>query len=49
MYINGKHDGIIFVFLTVENLFSIAKIKTEKPVAILHPVPPAPPPPNPPV
>ena len=49
MYINGKHDGIIFVFLTVKNPDSIEKIKTEKPVAILHPAPPAPPPPNPPV
>ena len=47
MYINGKHDGIIFVFLTVKNPDGIEKIKTEKPVAILHPVPPAPPPPNP--
>ena len=26
---------------------SIEKIKTERPVAIVHPVPPAPPPPNP--
>jgi hypothetical protein len=32
MYINGKHDGIIFVFLTVKNPLSIAKIKTEEPV-----------------
>jgi hypothetical protein len=38
MYINGKHDGIIFVFLTVKNPDSIEIIKTEKPVAILHPV-----------
>jgi hypothetical protein len=49
MYINGKCDGIIFVFLTGKSPLSIAKIKKEKPVAILHPVPPAPPPPNPPV
>jgi len=27
----------------------IEKIKTEKPVAVLNPVPPAPPPPNPPI
>jgi hypothetical protein len=47
MYINGKHDGIIFDILTVKNPDGIEKIKTEKPVAILHPVPPAPPPPNP--
>jgi hypothetical protein len=44
MYINGKYDGIILVFLTGINLPSIEKIKKEKPVAILHPVPPAPPP-----
>jgi hypothetical protein len=49
MYINGKYDGIILVFLTGKNPLSIEKIKTEKPVAILHPVPPAPPPPNIPV
>jgi hypothetical protein len=36
-------------FLTGNDPLSIEKIKTEKPVAILHPVPPAPPPPNPPV
>jgi hypothetical protein len=47
MYINGKHDGILFSFLTVKGSLSIEKIKTEKPAAILHPVPPAPPPPNP--
>ena len=49
MYINGKYDGIIFVFLTEKSPLSIEKIKTEKPVAIVHPAPPAPPPPNPPV
>ncbi len=49
MYINGKYDEMIFVFLTAISDSSIQKIKTEKPVAILHPVPPAPPPPNPPV
>ena len=49
MYINGKYDGIIFVFLTEIICRSIPKIQTETHVAILHPVPPAPPPPNPPV
>ena len=48
MYINGKYDGIIF-FLTEECSPSIEKIKTGKPVAIWHPVPPAPAPPNIPV
>ena len=47
MYINGKHDGILF--LTEKGSLSIEKINTEKPVIIWHPVPPAPPPPNPPV
>ena len=49
MYINGKCDGIIFVFLTEKGPLTIEKIKTEKPVAIFLPVPPPPPPPNPPV
>ena len=49
MYINSKYDCIIFLFLTVGNPRSIEIIKIEKPVAIVHTVPPAPPPPNPPV
>ena len=49
MYINGKYDSIICVFLSDESPLSIEKIKKEKPVAILNIVPPAPPPPNPPV
>ena len=49
MYINGKYDCIIFLFLTGKIPRSIEKIKTEKPVAVLHPVPPASPPPNPPI
>ena len=48
MYINGKYDGIIFLFLT-EILRINEKIKTENPVAIVYPVPPPPPPPNIPV
>jgi hypothetical protein len=47
MYINGKYDGIIFVFLTGQSLLNCAMITTEKPVAILNSVPPPPPPPNP--
>ena len=47
MYINGKYDGIFFVFLTVIDLSSMKEIETEKPVAIVPHVPPAPPPPNP--
>ena len=47
MYINGKYDCIIFPFLTSGIPRSNAKIKIQKPVAIVHPVPPAPPPPNP--
>ena len=49
MYINSKYDCIIFLFLTVENQRSIEIIKIEKPVGIVHIVPPAQPPPNPPV
>jgi hypothetical protein len=49
MYINGKYDGIIFVFLTERSTHSFEKIKTEKPVAIVYPVPPPPPPPNQPI
>ena len=47
MYINGKYDGIIFVFLTGPDTLTIEQIMSEKPVAIVHHVPPAPPPPNP--
>jgi hypothetical protein len=49
MYINGKYDCIIFVFLTVPYRPTIEKIMSELPVASVHHVPPPPPPPNPPV
>jgi hypothetical protein len=39
MYINGKYDGIIFVFLTGPDTLTIEKIMSEKPVAIVHHVP----------
>jgi hypothetical protein len=36
MYINGKYDGISFVFLTGQSLLNCAMKTTEKPVAILN-------------